>query len=160
MIATHRFLFSALSSLDIELDHLARDIGADNLGVKLELEALLLQNPLELLAVCQPCSTILYSPDLRIHSSADGTKVLDNGNVGPKSAPDGTQLQTNDTTSNNDELMVSLLECQGGRARTFLGTSCRSKAPVDETTLFSSISIPGNGVTSDPVAMIIFLASI
>ena len=37
------------------------------------------------------------------------------------------------------------------------GTLSSSSAPVDETTTFSSISTPGSGVTSEPVAMTIVL---
>ena len=37
-----------------------------------------------------------------------------------------------------------------------LGTFLSDKAPVDEIILFSSISIPGNEATSDPVAITIF----
>ncbi|KAH3664299.1 hypothetical protein OGAPHI_004651 [Ogataea philodendri] len=40
----------------------------------------------------------------------------------------------------------------------FLGTSESERAPVEETILSSSISIPGNGVTSEPVAMMILSA--
>ena len=40
------------------------------------------------------------------------------------------------------------------------GTLGSSRAPVDETICFSSISTPGSGVTSDPVAMMIFPARI
>jgi hypothetical protein len=40
----------------------------------------------------------------------------------------------------------------------FFGTSFSFKAPVEETIFSSSISRPGSGVTSDPVAMITFLA--
>ena len=40
------------------------------------------------------------------------------------------------------------------------GTASRDKAPVEEMIFFSSISIPGKGVTSDPVAMRMFLVLI
>ncbi len=40
----------------------------------------------------------------------------------------------------------------------FLGTSLSSRAPVEETMRSSSISTPGSGVTSEPVAMTMFLA--
>ena len=40
----------------------------------------------------------------------------------------------------------------------FLGTSLRLRAPVEETIFSSSNSIPGKGVTSEPVAIIMFLA--
>lgn len=39
----------------------------------------------------------------------------------------------------------------------FSGTAFNESAPVDETICSSSIWIPGNGVTSDPVAIIMFL---
>lgn len=38
----------------------------------------------------------------------------------------------------------------------FSGTFFRDKAPVEETIVSSSISIPGKGVTSDPVAIRMF----
>ena len=37
------------------------------------------------------------------------------------------------------------------------GTLFSDKAPVEEIIFFSSISIPGSDVTSDPVAITIFL---
>lgn len=40
------------------------------------------------------------------------------------------------------------------------GTLDSERAPVDDTTFSSFISIPGKGVTSDPVAISIFLACI
>ena len=40
--------------------------------------------------------------------------------------------------------------------RSFSGTFLSSKAPVDDTICFSSISRPGSVATSDPVAMTIF----
>jgi len=40
----------------------------------------------------------------------------------------------------------------------FFGTLSKESAPVEETTFFSSISIPGIGATSDPVAITIFFA--
>mmetsp|Transcript_4794 Transcript_4794/g.30402 ORF Transcript_4794/g.30402 Transcript_4794/m.30402 type:complete len:213 (-) Transcript_4794:649-1287(-) len=40
----------------------------------------------------------------------------------------------------------------------FLGTCFRLSAPVDETIFSSSISTPGRGVTSEPVAMTMFFA--
>uniref|UniRef100_A0A8D9ARP4 Uncharacterized protein n=1 Tax=Cacopsylla melanoneura TaxID=428564 RepID=A0A8D9ARP4_9HEMI len=39
----------------------------------------------------------------------------------------------------------------------FLGTFFKLRAPVLDTTVSSSTSIPGNGVTSDPVAIRMFL---
>lgn len=41
----------------------------------------------------------------------------------------------------------------------FCGTSFKLNAPVDETILSSSISIPGKGVTSEPVAIIMFFVA-
>ena len=41
----------------------------------------------------------------------------------------------------------------------FFGGTARLRAPVDETTVFSSISTPGSCATSEPVAMTIALAS-
>ena len=43
--------------------------------------------------------------------------------------------------------------------RSFCGTLARSSAPVDDTTRFSSMSMPGSRATSDPVAMTMFLVS-
>ena len=41
----------------------------------------------------------------------------------------------------------------------FFGTLGRLSAPVEETTVFSSISTPGRRATSEPVAMTIALVS-
>ncbi len=38
------------------------------------------------------------------------------------------------------------------------GTSASSSAPVEETIFFSSIATPGSGITSEPVAIRMFLA--
>ncbi|GJE72121.1 hypothetical protein CHKEEEPN_3674 [Methylorubrum podarium] len=40
-----------------------------------------------------------------------------------------------------------------------LGTAPSSSAPVEETTVFSSIATPGSRVTSEPVAMTMFFVS-
>ena len=42
----------------------------------------------------------------------------------------------------------------------FFGTSLSSRPPVEETILSSSMSTPGNGITSEPVAMTMFLVLI
>ncbi len=41
----------------------------------------------------------------------------------------------------------------------FFGGLASASAPVDDTTVFSSISTPGRRATSEPVAMTIFFAS-
>ena len=41
----------------------------------------------------------------------------------------------------------------------FLGTFGSVRAPVEETTVFSSISMPGSDAGSEPVAMMMFFAS-
>ena len=41
----------------------------------------------------------------------------------------------------------------------FCGTLASSSAPVEETTRFSSMSMPGSRATSEPVAMTMFLVS-
>jgi hypothetical protein len=41
----------------------------------------------------------------------------------------------------------------------FFGTLSSSRAPVDDTMTFSSISIPRRGATSDPVAITMFFVS-
>ncbi len=43
--------------------------------------------------------------------------------------------------------------------RSFFGTAGNSSAPVDDTTRFSSMSMPFNRATSEPVAMTMFLVS-
>lgn len=50
-----------------------------------------------------------YLPDLGVHTGTDGTQVLDDRDLGTESRPDGTELQTDDTATNDDHLGTSAI---------------------------------------------------
>jgi hypothetical protein len=54
---THSLLLAALGSVHLQLDRLAFPLGANDLGVELELDTLLRQNLLELLAIAMSVTT-------------------------------------------------------------------------------------------------------
>lgn len=96
---------ATLGGVNLELDQLAGSISADNLCAKLEVDALLLEQLLGLLG------------DLAIHAGTTNlVQELNDGDLGAQSRPDGTHLQTNDTTTNDDHLLGDLLEGQGSSA--------------------------------------------
>lgn len=98
-------LVALLDVLDLDLDGLALHVSGKHLGAKLELDALLGQHLLGGLG------------DLVVHTSANGVLELDNGHLRAETGPDGTHLQTNDTATNDDELLGDALEGKstGGR---------------------------------------------
>jgi hypothetical protein len=121
MKSTHSLLLSALRSLNADVDTLAVNLTSGDLGVELELQALLREELLGLLR------------NLGVHARAtDLTKELDNGDFRAETRPDGSlyvvsaihsvklqspyHLETNDTTANNDHLLGHLLERDGASA--------------------------------------------
>lgn len=98
-MATHRLGLATLGSVDFKLDGLAGLVTADDLGVQLEVDALLLQDLLGLLG------------NLIVHAgSTDLAEELDNGNLRTEAGPDGSHLKTNDTTTDDDHLLGDLLQ--------------------------------------------------
>ncbi|SGY19480.1 BQ5605_C014g07659 [Microbotryum silenes-dioicae] len=90
-------------------------------------------------------------------------KIFWNALAMPPSIPAPPMPPKNSTTStlapNRDQTEpISKPMTPAPMTTNFSGTFCRSRTPVDETICFSSISIPGKGVTSDPVAIMTFLA--
>ena len=66
-------------------------LSAGDLGVELELHALLLEGSLEVLR------------DFTVDAdTTDGTEELNSSDLGSESAPDGTKFKTDDTTANDD----------------------------------------------------------
>ncbi len=97
-----------------------------------EFESLLFEHPLELFA------------DFAIHRAENVVEEFDDKHFGAKPPPDRTKLEADHTGADNDDLA---------------GTLPSESAPVEETTCFSSISRPGSGATSEPVAMTIFFVT-
>lgn len=94
---TYSLGLAALGSLKLELDALSAAVTADNLGVELELQALLAESLLDVLG------------DLSVHARATNlAKELDNGNLSTKTRPDGGHLETNDTTTDDAHLLGDL----------------------------------------------------
>jgi hypothetical protein len=91
-IYTHSLGLSTLCSLHVQHDLAILLLSTHHLGVELELQALLGQNLLEVLA------------NLGVHSSSDGTEVFDNGHFSTETRPDGTKLETDDTATDDDHL--------------------------------------------------------
>jgi len=93
---------AALGSLNLKLDALATVVTADDLGVELELHALLAEGLLDVLG------------DLSVHTGAtDLAEELDNGDLRAQAGPDGGHLETNDTTTNDDHLLGDLSKGNG-----------------------------------------------
>ena len=69
-------------------------VGAEDLGAHFELEALLLEGALEVLG------NFAIDTD-----AANGVQELDNGDLGAKAAPHRAQLKTDNTTTNNSQIL-------------------------------------------------------
>lgn len=103
--ATYRLLLAALGSLDADLDDVAAVVSRSDLGVELELHALLAQRLLDVLG------------DLGVHAwSTDLAQELNNGDLGAQSRPDRSHLQTDDSTANDNHLLGHLLQGNGAGA--------------------------------------------
>lgn len=87
-----------LDVLDLNLDNIALALGRNDLGAGLEVKTLLSKNLLSLLG------------DLTIHTSTNGVLELNDGDLGTETGPDGTHLETNDTTTDNGKSLGDLLE--------------------------------------------------
>jgi len=89
-ISFQSLVVATLGSFDVNLDNTINNLSTIDLGVKLEVEALLLQSLVEVLG------------KLGVHTTTNGTKVLNNGDLSTKARPNGTKFETNDTTTNNN----------------------------------------------------------
>lgn len=103
--STYSFSVATLSSLNINLDLVANDLGTVDLGAHLELETLLRKELVEGLG--QFC----------VHTSADGVQVFNNSDFSTEAGPDRAQLETNDTSTNDYHLLGNFgeFESTGGR---------------------------------------------
>merc|ERR1719201_208918 len=81
-------------------------LDALDLGVELKLNALLLQDALELLGHVEVNA-----------DTANVAEVLDGGDLGAEAAPDGAQLRANHASANEGEALGHLLQGQGARGR-------------------------------------------
>lgn len=94
---TYSLSLATLGGLNVELDALAAVVTLDDLGVELELQALLAEGLLDVLG------------DLGVHTGAtDLAEELDDGDLRAKAGPDGGHLETNDTTTNDNHLLGDL----------------------------------------------------
>ena len=125
---------AARGRLDGRLDPGARCLDLRHLVGEVEGEALLLQHPLELLG------------DLAVHAGQDAVEELDHRHLGAEPAPDRAEFEPDHAR-------------RRPRSASW-GPWAGSSAPVEETTVASSISTPGSFATSEPVAMTIALVSI
>lgn len=97
--ATHSLGLATLGGVNLKLDGLASLVTGDDLGAGLEVDALLLQDLLDGLG------------DLKVHAGAtDLVEELDDGDLGAETGPDGSHLETNDTTTDDEHLLGDLLE--------------------------------------------------
>lgn len=102
---TYGLLLAALGSINLELDLVTGGVTAENLGVQLELHALLLQDLLGRLG------------NLSVHAGAANlAEELDDGDLGSETRPDRSHLETDDTTTNDDHGLGNLLEGDGAGA--------------------------------------------
>lgn len=112
---------SALGALDVDEDLAVALLRAGDLGVQLELEALLCQGLLELLAVDRT-STATNEDESEIKTgvrnllinthTTNTAQKLDNSHVSAETTPDATHLETDDTTTNNNHLPGNLGQLQ------------------------------------------------
>ena len=105
------FSLAALGRLKLDLvATVSLLLSSGDLGVELELHALLLEGSLEVLG------------DFTVNSdTTDRPEELDSSDLGSESAPDRTKFKTNDTTANNDHSLGDLgeRESSGGRDNGF-----------------------------------------
>lgn len=96
---TNLGLLAILGTLNSENDLAILLLSSHNLGVERELDALLGKDLLEVLG------------DTTVDSlSSDSAKELDDLNLGSKTTPNGSHLESDNSSSNNDELLGDLLE--------------------------------------------------
>mmetsp|Transcript_37497 Transcript_37497/g.84557 ORF Transcript_37497/g.84557 Transcript_37497/m.84557 type:complete len:212 (+) Transcript_37497:658-1293(+) len=98
---------SAGRSLCAHLAHAVPQLlNASDLGLQLEVHALLLQNSKELLG------------NLAINANAtNGVEELHYGDVRPETSPHGAQLQADDAAADDSELLWDLVQSQSSSAR-------------------------------------------
>lgn len=102
---TYSLGLSPFGSINLELNVGTRGVTADNLGVELELDTLLLQSLLGSLG------------NLRVHTGTTNlAQELNDGNLGAKTGPDGSHLKTNDTTTNYGQSLRDLLQRESSSA--------------------------------------------
>lgn len=112
----HRLFLAAFGRLCLEVDFAVSLLSRYYLGVEFELETLFCQQPLELLANSNlsdhfEYAKTPYSRNFVIDTNtADTSQKFDHGHFGPKTTPDTAHLQTNDTASDDDELLWHFLE--------------------------------------------------
>lgn len=105
-VSIEGLLFSALGGLNSDLDALALGITSGDLGVELELHALLLEKLLRLLC------------DVLVHTrAANLAQVLNDGDLRAKARPHGGHLKTDDTTANDGHLLRNFLQGDSASAR-------------------------------------------
>lgn len=103
--ATHSLGLATLGGVDLELDDLASLVTGNDLGAGFEVDALLLQDLLDGLG------------DLKVHAGATNLfEELDDGDLGAETGPDGSHLETNDTTTDDEHLLGDLLKSNGASA--------------------------------------------
>lgn len=103
---TYRLLLATLGSIKVQLNLLARGIAVKDLGASLEDDALLLQDLLDRLG------------NLGIHARATNlVQELDNGNLGSQPGPNGSHLESDNTTADNNQALGHLLERNSASAR-------------------------------------------
>ncbi len=84
------------------------------------------------------------TPYFPVHSRQHTVEEFHHRHLGSETPPHRAKLKPDDAGSNNEQM---------------LGTSASDKAPVEETMRFSSMSMPFNRATSEPVAMTIDFTS-
>jgi len=151
-IGLERLLVATLGSLGVEDDGLAAVVTLGDLGAGQELNALLLEDLLDLLG------------NLRIHAGAtDLVQELNDGNLSTETGPNGSLQPSELSNLARAQRAVRQLHTISRpmipppMTTIFLGTSFSERAPVLVMILFSSMFRPGKGVDSLPVAMMMFL---
>mmetsp|Transcript_10278 Transcript_10278/g.17967 ORF Transcript_10278/g.17967 Transcript_10278/m.17967 type:complete len:392 (-) Transcript_10278:310-1485(-) len=92
---------SALSWTDSQMDLIAFDLGAKNLGADDELHALLLQNLAE------------HARKFVVNEWDDAIQVFDDGHLGAEASPHGPHFKADDTAANDDEVLGHFRKGQG-----------------------------------------------
>ena len=96
----------------------------------------------------KPCFSSMRwncSADLAVHARQDMIEKFDDGDFARRAGARPSRVRGPTTPAPTTSSLP--------------GTLARASAPVEETICFSSISTPGSGTTSEPVAITMFLAS-
>lgn len=153
MLLTYRFVFAGVFGiLHLYFDDTSALLGAHYFGVEFEAETLFGEDFLQSLGnfLVDACS-------------ADAGQELDRGHFRAQSRPNRTQFQTDYTGTDDDKPLRHFFKWQGSSGRNDLLLVDLQWTKINKnhrSFIWVFTVIPGKGVTSDPVAIRMFLVLI